>query len=138
MPLRVVGAASIILGICIVALGLSAIDASTKLATAFVANGHDWNLPVSRDVFLARSKIWAAVASLAGFVTIIAGLGMAYRRWWGWYVAVVAALLILSFPPLSRLVLTSQCAFDGPDLLEFAVASMIGLSASLAFMFRAR
>lgn len=138
MPLRIVGAASIILGICIVVLGLSAIDASTKLATAFVANGHDWDLPVSHDVFLARSKILAGVAALAGFVIIIAGLGMAYRKWWGWYVAVMAALLILAFPPLSRLFFSNKYAFNGPDLVEFAVASMIGLSASLAFMFRAR
>jgi hypothetical protein len=136
MLLRIVGAASIILGICIVALGVSEIDASTKLATAFVANSQ--NLPVSGDVFLARSKIWAGVAAVAGFVTIIAGLGMAYRKCWGWRVAVVAALLILAFPPFSRLFFTNQYAFDGPDLVEFAVASMIGLSASLAFMFRAR
>jgi hypothetical protein len=138
MLLRIVGAATVMLGICIVALAVSEIDASTKLATAFVANGHDWNLPVSRDVFLARAKIWASVAALAGFVTIITGLGMAYRKSWGWYGAVVAVLLILAFPPFSRLFFSNQYAFDGPDLVEFAVASMIGLSASLAFMFRAQ
>src|SRR5271165_3711519 len=134
MPLRMVGAFSIVLGICKVALGVSEIDGSAKLAAAFVAYGHDRNLPVSHDVFLVRSKLWSSVLALAGVLTAIAGLGMAYRRSWGLHVEIVAALLIVTYPPLSRLFFSNRYAFDGPDLVEFAVASTIGLSASLAFM----
>jgi hypothetical protein len=138
MLLRIVGAGSIILGICIIALGVSEIDASTNLAAIFVADGHEWNLPLSHDVFLARSKLCSGVVALSGLLTTIAGFGMVYRKGWGLHVEVVAALLILVFPPMSRIFFPNQYAFDGPNLVEFALASLIGFGASLAFMFRAR
>jgi hypothetical protein len=61
MPLRIVGAASIVLGICIAALGLSEIDSSRELAAVMTSGDYAWNPPVSRDVFINRSKLWAEV-----------------------------------------------------------------------------
>jgi hypothetical protein len=138
MRLRAVGAISIILGICIVTLAAGEVAASNRLAAEFVGNGHAWNLPVSQDVFLARSRLAAGVVALSGLLTIIAGLGVAYGKGWGLYIETMAGLLILAFPPLSRLFFSNQYAYGGPDLVDCAVASLIGLSASLAFMFRAR
>jgi hypothetical protein len=137
MPLRIVGAAFIILGVCVAALGLNEIDTSRELAVVMTAGGHAWDLPVSHDVFLNRSKLWAGVVIFSGVVTAIAGLGITYRKRWGMYVEVLAAVLILAFPLLSRL-FSKQYAFDGPNLVDVAIASTIGLSASLAFMFRPR
>jgi len=138
MPLRIVGAASIILGICVAALGLSEVNTSRELAAVMTAGGHAWDLLVSHDVFLNRSKLWAGVVIFSGVVTAIAGLGITYRKRWGLYVEVLAAVLILVFPLLSRLFFSKQYAFDGPNLVDVAIASTIGLSASLAFMFRPR
>jgi hypothetical protein len=138
MRLRVVGAISAILGICIVALAVGEVATSKRLAAEFAVNGHAWNLPVSRDVFLVRSRLAAGAVALSGLLTTIAGLGIMYGKGWGLYVETMAALLILAFPPVSRLFFIDPYAFDGPDLVDCAVASLIGLSASLAFIFRAR
>jgi hypothetical protein len=138
MPLRIVGMASILLGICVAALGLSEIDTSKELATVMRAGGHAWDLPVSHDVFLVRSKLWAGVVVFSGVLTAIAGFGIAYRKRWGLYVEVLAALCMLAFPVLSRLFFSNQYAFDGPNLVDVTIASTIGLSASLAYLFRPR
>lgn len=138
MALRIVGMASIVLGICVAALGLNEIHTSNDLAAIMTAGGHAWDLPVSHDVFLFRSKLWAEVVISSGVLTAIAGLGMAFRKRWGLYVEVLAALFILAFPLLSRVLFSNQYAFDGPNLVDVTIASTIGLSASLAFLFRPR
>jgi hypothetical protein len=135
MPLRIVGAVSIILGICIVALGLNQMGSSKELAAAMMSDGHVWNLPVSQEVFLARSKLWSDVVIVAGALTGVGGLGMAFRRDWGMLVAVAAALVVLLFPLMSRIFLAKTYVFEGLSLVELAIAAVIGLSASLAWMF---
>lgn len=137
MLVRVVGAGSIVLGICIIALGINEIHSSEQLAAVFVSSGN-WNLPVTHDEFLSRSKLWAAVVILSGFLTGGAGLAIVSGKQWGMVVQIMAALLLLAFAPASRLLLSSRYSFYGPGLMELALASMIGLCASLAFMFRAR
>jgi hypothetical protein len=135
MPLRIVGAASIILGICIVALGFNQMGIAKELAGALMSDGHAWNLPVSQEVFLARSKLWGDVVIIAGALTAVGGLGMAFRRRWGLYVAVAAAVVMLLFPMASRIFVAKAYAFE-LSLVELAIAAVIGSSASLAWMFR--
>lgn len=53
----VVGVASVVAGICIVALALNQSSLSKAIATSLSGGGHAWGLPVSREVFLLRSKI---------------------------------------------------------------------------------
>jgi hypothetical protein len=137
MPLRIVGAASIILGICIVALGSNQIGSGKELAAAMMSDRHVWNLPVSQEVFLARSKLWGAVVIIAGALTAVGGLGMVLRRRWGLYVTIAAALVMLVFPLVSGIFFGKAYAFD-LSLVELAIAAVIGLSASLAWMFRPR
>ena len=137
MLLRVVGAAAIVLGICIIAFGVCEIHSSKQLAAVFGSSGN-WHLPVTHDEFLFRSKLWAAVVILSGLLTGGAGLAIAYGRQWGWVVELTAALLLLAFAPASRLLFSRKNSFEGPDLLELAIASVIGLCASLTFVFRAR
>jgi hypothetical protein len=60
---------------------------------------------------------------------------MALRKHWGLYVTVAAALVMLVFPLMSRICLPKDYAF-GLSLVELAIAAFIGLSASLAWMFR--
>jgi len=91
MPLRIVGAASIILSICIVALDFNQMAMAKELAGAMISDGHAWNLPVSQEVFLARSRLWGDVVIVAGALTAFGGLGMAFRRHWGMFVAAAAA-----------------------------------------------
>ena len=136
MPLRFVGAASIILGVCIVALGLNQMGVSKAIAAAVTSEGHAWSLPVSREVFLARAKIWSGVVILVGVLTVFGGLGMAFRKRWGFHVTVVAALVMLLFPTVSRLFLAKAYAFEDLSLVDFGVVAVVGLSASLAWMFR--
>lgn len=138
MPLRFVGAASIILGVCIVALGLNQWGVSKAIAAAVTSGGHAWNLPVSREVFLGRAKIWSETVISVGALTVIGGLGMAFRRRWGFHVAVVAALVMLLFPTMSRIFLPKEYAFADLSLVDFGVVAVAGLSASLAWMFRAK
>jgi hypothetical protein len=135
MPLRIVGAASIILGVCIVALGFSQMAIAKELAAEMMSDGPVWNLPVTQEVFLARSEIWRDVVIIAGALTAAGGLGMALRKHWGLYATVAAALVMLVFPLISRLFSSKDYAF-GLSLVELAIAAVIGLSASLAWMFR--
>jgi hypothetical protein len=121
MPLRIVGAVSIILGLCIVALGFNQMGSSKELAAAMVNDRHVWNLPVSQEVFLARSKLWGDVVIVAGALTGVGGLGMGFRRRWGLYVTVAAALVMLVFPLMSRLFLPKDYAGCGVFLrVDFA------------------
>jgi hypothetical protein len=136
MPLRIVGAASIILGLCIIALGLSQLTLSKEIVASLASDGHAWSLPVSRDVFLARAKIWSGVVLLVGAVTASGGLGMALRKRWGFHVAVGAALTMLVFPLMSRVFLAKEYAFEDLSLIDFGIVAVLGLSASLAWMFR--
>lgn len=136
MPLRIVGWVSIILGVCIVALGLNLWGVSKAIASAVTSDGHAWSLPVSRDVFLTRSKIWSGVVISVGVLTVAGGLGMAFRKRWGFHVAVVAALVMLLFPSMSRLFPEKAYAFEDLSLVDFGVVAVVGLSASLAWMFR--
>jgi hypothetical protein len=136
MPLRFVGAASIVLGVCIVALGLNQWGVSKAIVAAVTSEGHAWSLPVSREVFLTRAKIWSGTVISVGALTVVGGLGMAFRRRWGFHVAVVAALVMLLFPSMSRHFLAKAYAFEDLSLVDFGVAAVVGLSASLAWMFR--
>jgi hypothetical protein len=135
MSLRIVGWASVILGICIVMLGLNQMSVSKDIAAALRSDGHAWSLPVSQEVFLARSKLWGDVVIFVGALTSVGGLGMAFRRHWGLDVAVAAALVMLLFPLASRIFLAKAYAFE-LSLGELAIVAVIGLSASLAWMFR--
>jgi hypothetical protein len=136
MPLRFVGAASIVLGVCIVALGLNQWGVSKAIVAAVTSEGHAWSLPVSREVFLTRAKIWSGTVISVGALTVVGGLGMAFRRRWGFHVTVVAALVMLLFPTVSRLFLAKAYAFEDLSLVDFGVVAVVGLSASLAWMFR--
>jgi len=138
MPLRIVGAASIILGICIVALGLNQMSVSKAIAVSLTSGGQAWSLPVSREVFLTRSKIWSSVVVAVGALTAFGGVGMALRRRRGFHFAVTAALVMLLFPLMSRLFLAKAYAFEDLSLVDFGIAAVAGLSASLAWMFRPR
>jgi hypothetical protein len=129
------GAISIILGICIVALGLNQIGFAKDLAAALTSDVRAWSLPVSQEVFFARARLWGDAIIVAGALTVVAALGMVFRRRWGLFVAVAAALVMLVFPLMSRLVLAKAYAFDW-DLVDLGVLAVIGLSASLAWMFR--
>ena len=136
MPLRVVGAASIVLGICIVALGINQMAVSKEIAAAMMSDGHAWNLPVSREAFLGRSRLWGDVVITVGALAAVGGLGMAFRRRWGFGVAVAAALVMLVFPLMSRIFLSKDYEFRDLSLVDFGIVAVVGLSASLAWMFR--
>lgn len=136
LPLRIVGVASIILGICIVALGLNQMGVSKDIAAAVTSDGHAWNLPVSREVFLTRAKMWSDVVTFVGALTAIAGVGMVLRNRWGFRVAVVAAVVMLVFPLMSRIFLAKAYGFADLSLVDFGVVAAVGLVASLAWMFR--
>jgi hypothetical protein len=136
MPLGFVAAASIILGICIVALGLNQWGVSKAIASAAASDGHAWSLPVSREVLLMRAKIWSLTVISVGVLTVVGGFGMAFRRRWGFHIAVVAALVMLLFPTMSRIFLPKEYAFADLSLVDFGVVAVAGLSASLAWMFR--
>ena len=136
MPLRIVGWASIILGVCILALGLNQMGVSKDIAASLAGDGHTWSLPVSREVFLTRSKIWSGVVISVGALTAFGGLAMAFRKRWGFHIAVVAALVMLLFPLMSRLFLAKAYEFKDLSLVDFGVVAVVGLSASLAWMFR--
>lgn len=136
LPLRIVGVTSIILGICIVALGLNQMGVSKDIAAAVTSDGHAWNLPVSREVFLTRAKIWSDVVTFVGALTAIAGVGMVLKARWGFRVAVVAAVAMLVFPLMSRIFLAKAYGFADLSLVDFGVVAAVGLVASLAWMFR--
>lgn len=138
MPLRIVGGASVVIGICIVALGLNQLGVSKEIASSLTSDGHAWRLPVSQDVFLARSQIWSGVVVFVGFLTAVGGLGMILRRSWGFCFATTAALVMLLFPPASRIFLAKSYAFENLSVVDFGVAAVVGLSASLAWMFRSK
>jgi hypothetical protein len=63
------------------------------------------------------------------------GLGMAFRKRRGFYIAAVAALVMLLFPSMSRLFPAKAYAFEDLSLVDFGVVAVVGLSASLAWMF---
>jgi hypothetical protein len=111
---------------------------SNELAAVMMSDGRAWNLPINQEVFFARSQLWGAVVIIAGALTAVGGLGMAFSRYWGWYVAVAAALLMLIFPLMSRILLPKAYAFESLSLVELAVAAVSGLCASLAWMFRSK
>lgn len=138
LPLRIVGAASIILGICIVALGLSQMAFSKAIAAAVTSDGHAWSLPVSREVFLIRAKIWSGTVISVGVLTVVGGFGTAFRRRWGFHIAVVASAEMLLFPLMSRILLPKEYAFRDLSLVDFGIVAIAGLSASLAWMFRSK
>lgn len=123
------------LGFCLVGLGLNQMGVSKELAAAITSDAHVWSLLVSRKVFLARSKIWGDVVIFVGALTAVGGLGMALRKHWGLYVTVTAALVMLVFPLMSRIFLPNAYAF-GLSLVDLAIVAVIGLSTSLAWMFR--
>jgi hypothetical protein len=135
LPLRFVGAASIVFGVCIVALGLNPMGVSKEIAASLTGGGHAWSLPVSREVFLTRSKIWTGIVISVGVLTVVGGLGMAFRKRRGFYIAAVAALVMLLFPSMSRLFPAKAYAFEDLSLVDFGVVAVVGLSASLAWMF---
>jgi hypothetical protein len=137
MPLRIVGAASIILGIGIVLLGMNQMGMAKEIAAALTSDGRAWNLPVSQEVFFARSSLWGDAVIFAGVLTVTGAVGMVFRSRWGLYVAAAAALVMLVFPLMSQLVLAKSYAFDW-SLVDLGIAAVIGLSASLAWMFRPR
>jgi hypothetical protein len=136
MPLRIIGWASVVLGIGIVVLGLNQMSVSKDIAATITSDGHAWSLPMSKEVFLGRSKIWGGVVTAVGALTMVGGLGMVLRRRWGFHVAVAAAVVMLLFPSMSRVFLAKAYAFGDLSLVDFGVVAVVGLSASLAWMFR--
>ncbi len=135
MLLRIVGAASIILGICIVVLGFNQMGFAKGLAALLMSGGDAWTLPVSREVFFARARIWGDVVIMSGGMTLAGGLGMAFRRRWGLYAVLAAALVVLVFPLMSRIFLAKAYAFDW-SLVDLSIVAVIGLCASVAWIFR--
>jgi hypothetical protein len=136
MSMRIVGWASVILGICFVVLGLTQMSVSKDIAAALTTDGRAWSMPVSKEVFFARSKIWGGVVISVGALTALGGVGMALRRRWGFHAAATAAVVMLVFPRMTQILLAKEYAFDSLSLVDFSVAALAGLSASLAWMFR--
>jgi hypothetical protein len=136
LSLRIVGGASIVLGVCIVALGFSQVGISKDIAASLTSGGHAWSLPTSREVFLTRVKIWSGVVVFVGALTVVSGVGMALRRRWGFHLTVIAAVVMLLFPLMSRIFLAKEYAFEELSLVDFGIVAAVGLSASLAWMFR--
>jgi hypothetical protein len=60
---------------------------------------------------------------------------MLFRKRWSLYVAGLAAVLLVTFPWLTRL-LGPDFWFEAPDPLGLLFGSLFGLVAALAFMFR--
>jgi drug/metabolite transporter (DMT)-like permease len=138
VPLRIVGVLAAILGVGIVAFAvINHSDFNSVVAIASV-NGGKLFLPLSQDDVLTRSRILFGVTSLCGLLTTVAGVGLFLGRRWGLYTAVIAALIPLIFPLVSRLLLEDRFHFQGPDILDAAIAALIGLVASLAFMFQSQ
>jgi hypothetical protein len=100
-----------------------------------MSDGRAWNLPVTQEVLLARSKSWGDDVIISGGLTAVGGLGMTFRKHWGLYVTAAAALVMLLFPLMSRILLPKAYAFE-LSLVDLAIAAVIGLSGSLAWMFR--
>jgi hypothetical protein len=117
-------------------LDSSILPEAKELAATMSIDGLFSNSPVTKEAFIARSRLWAGVVVIAGLLTSASGVAVALRHRWGIYGSVAAALLVLGFPLVTRLFLPRQYQFSGPDLVDVAIASMIGLTASLGFMFR--
>jgi hypothetical protein len=105
MSLRIVGWASVVLGIGVVLLALNHIGFTQGLAAALTSDGHAWSLPVSQEVFLTRSKIWSGVVMGVGILTGIGGFRMALRRRWGFHVVAFASVVMVALPLMTRILL---------------------------------
>jgi hypothetical protein len=138
VPLRIAGVLAFVLGIGIVALAASDLNAFDSVVALASTNGDNLFQPLSQDDVQARSRVLFGVTALCGFLTITAGLGFFLGRRWGLYVAAIATLVLPVFPLLTRLLPGERFHFQGPDIFEFFISSLIGLVASLAYMFQSR
>ncbi len=132
---RIPGGIAIALGLGVLAFGLGQFELSQQVAVA-LRDAPRLKLPVSPDLFLSRAHLMHGVTMLAGSLTVISGVAAALKRRWALYVAISAAMLVIVFPPISRLCLPDAYAFAGPGLPEFLLAFTIGLSASIMFFAR--
>jgi len=132
---RIPGGIAIALGLGVLAFGLGQFELSQQVAVA-LREAPRLKLPGGPDLFLSRAHLMHGITMLAGSLTVISGVAAALKKRWALYVAVSAAMLVILFPPISRLCLPDSYAFAGPGLPEFLLAFTISLSASIMFFAR--
>jgi hypothetical protein len=136
MALRVVGALLITLAAAFAAgavyLGHTAVEMSSLPGR--------WSFPVSRELFLERSRFQGTYVIGCAGITAAAGLGMLLRKWWPLplYGAILAAVLLATFSWLTQFFAPSDFRFDSPDPLGALMGSSVGLLAALGYAFRPR
>ena len=135
MPLRIVGALMIALAGVVMTSALYLRQSADELAVAMSTAPAKWDMPVSKETFLERSRLHETFTCSCAVLAGVAGLGMLFRKRWSLYVAGLAAVLLVTFPWLTRL-LGPDFWFDAPDPLGLLFGSLFGLVAALAFMFR--
>ena len=136
MPLRVVGALLIVFSLALVAMVVSGDKLSVEIAQLPMR----WSLPVSRQLFLERSRFYELYVLGCAAIAASAGIGMLLRRWWPLplYGAILAALLLATFSPLTQFLAPPDFRFKNPDSVDVLLGSIAGLLAALGFWFRPR
>jgi hypothetical protein len=135
MPLRIVGALMIALACVVMTSALYLHQSADELAVAMSTAPAKWDMPVSKETFLERSRLHETFTCSCAVLAGVAGLGMLFRKRWSLYVAGLAAVLLVAFPWLTRL-LGPDLWFEAPDPLGLLFGSLFGLVAALASVFR--
>ena len=133
--LRSIGVVLGLLGVTLIILHLNGIEFGTESAS-LVAGGARWSGSLAPDDIEARSRVMGSVGVIVGVLTTVAGVALVLLRRWAIWFALVPVSLTLLFAPFSRLILPPHLRFTGPDIWDFAEASVIAVVVSAAVIFR--
>jgi hypothetical protein len=136
VPLRVVGALAILLGVGLVASAFFNLSLQNDVASILEVHASAWPLGVTPEVFSRRAKFLAAVLVTCGSVCAAGGGALLKEKAWGIYAIAVSAVLPIALPPATRMFAPPNFQFQGPTLPDIVVFSLVGLITAAAFMSR--
>jgi hypothetical protein len=136
VALRVIGLIAVLIGVADILVHILGIIQGAQIESLAAGGEHPWAGAMSPDDVEARTRLLGGVGILVGALCAVAGCGYVLLKNWVLWVSLTAVLVALLFAPMSRLLMPPTLQFAGPNVADYAQASLVALVASAAPVFR--
>jgi len=131
VPLRIVSVFTTVLGLAMVILGVKFLAGSKEWAEMVSGIDPRTRLPAVNSELLGQMRLLTSTQVIAGLLSGVSGIAMAFKKSWAPFVALLSAILLVAFPLFTK----AFFGYGRLSLSEICVACVIGVLGLLGLRF---